>query len=228
MIEPPIDPKAGAVVALFKGAFSAVPWVGGLIAEVGSLYLNPLERRKQRWMVEVSNAVDQIRAEFGMVVEDLQHNERFLSFLAQTTLISLKNHQQEKQEALRAALVASVDAARYADDVAFHLLRYVDELTPSHVVLLAEVAKRVADLASLKSIELIYGEMALSLDTSVDRTVFRAFLQDLDARFLLRIGELLDFVEFADRAMYVGLVEEDIRPLEVTTLGRQFLSFIGR
>ena len=40
MIDPPQDQKTEVVGALLKGAVSAVPFVGGVIAEVGNLYLN--------------------------------------------------------------------------------------------------------------------------------------------------------------------------------------------
>ena len=52
-MEPPTDPKAELAAALVESAVSAIPIAGGVISEVGNLYLNPLEKRKQVWMNEV-------------------------------------------------------------------------------------------------------------------------------------------------------------------------------
>jgi hypothetical protein len=61
VIQPPTSPTTEAAAALLKGAVSAIPFVGGVISEVGNLYLNPLEKRKQQWMYEVSVAIEEIK-----------------------------------------------------------------------------------------------------------------------------------------------------------------------
>jgi hypothetical protein len=52
-MKPPTDPKSELAAALVKGAVSAIPLAGIVISEVANLYLNPLEKRKQSWTIEV-------------------------------------------------------------------------------------------------------------------------------------------------------------------------------
>jgi len=58
-------------------------------------------------------------------------------------------------------------------------------------------------------------------------SAFRSFLHDLDARFLIRLGDLEDLPEYASRKSFLEDEESKQRQLEVTSLGRSFLSFIN-
>jgi hypothetical protein len=221
MIEAPQSPKTEAAIALLKAAVSELPG-GTIAAEVLGLF-NPLEKRKQKWMEEISEAVNEIRASIGRTPQDLEQDSNFVSFLYQATAIAIKNHQRAKLGALRNALV-SVAANQVQEDVGFQYLRYVDELTSSHLVLLAALAN--ANLTQCKSIDLVYACVAQFLPASIDRLSFRMFLQDLDSRFLVRINDLEDFPEYASTASYIALESSEIKPLEVTQLGQSFIAFV--
>ncbi|MDK9703257.1 MAG: hypothetical protein OEL20_08955 [Sulfuritalea sp.] len=225
-IQAPIHPKTEAAAALVKGAISAIPIAGGAISELTNLYLNPLEKRKQRWMVEVSEAINKIQDRFNLLPKDLEGNEQFVSFLYQATLVAVKSHQQEKLIALRNALSTSIATDQFSEDVSFQFLRYIDELTCSHLAILAAVDCNIEQLAECKTLELVYANVRKTLAHDVDRLSFRAFLQDLDTRFLVRIGDLEDYPEFESKAEYIALESSEVRPLELTSYGSSFLSFI--
>ena len=224
--KPPFSPKTEVAVAIIKGAVSAIPLVGGVISEVGNLYLNPLERRNQRWVIEVAAALDEISQKYAILPEQLKADERFVSFLYQTTIIALKNHQEEKITALRCALISSVDPKSIAENVAFQFLRYIDDLTPSHLHILACLQKHIGQFARFDNLEQVYGKFSDLSSLHIARIAFRTFLHDLDARFLIRIGDLEDLSEFASRASYLALENSSIKRLEVTSLGQEFLNFI--
>ena len=61
MTQHPTNPKAEIATALIKGVLAEIPFVGGMISEVGNLYLNPLEKRKQKWLDDVSLAIGEPR-----------------------------------------------------------------------------------------------------------------------------------------------------------------------
>ncbi len=225
-IQTPIAPKTEAAAALLKGIVSAIPIAGGAISELTNLYLNPLEKRKQRWMVEVSEAINNIQSQFKLLPKDLEENEQFISFLYQATLIAIKSHQQEKLSALRNALSTSIATDQYSEDVSFQLLRYIDELTCSHLAILAAISNNIEQLADCKTLDLIYACVQPSLPKSIERLPFRAFLQDLDSRFLVRIGDLEDYPEYHSTAGYIALESSEVRPLELTEYGKTFLTFI--
>jgi hypothetical protein len=182
-----------------------------------------VEKRKQKWVDDVTAAVNEISARLDLTPQDLQNNPPFVSFVYQASAIAIRNHQQAKLDALKHSLVA-VASNQVDEDVAFQFLRYVDELTSTHLILLAGVA--ATDLTKCNKLELVYDTVKSALPATVDRMMFRAFLQDLDSRFLLRINDLEDFPEYASTAGYIALESSEIKPLEITPLGRSFLAFI--
>lgn len=225
-IQAPIAPKTEVAAALLKGAVSAIPVAGGAISELANLYLNPLEKRKQRWMIEVSEAINSIQSQFKLLPKDLEENEQFISFLYQATLIAIKSHQQEKLTALRNALSTSIATEQFSEDVSFQFLRYIDELTCSHLAILAAISNNIEQLAECKALDLVYACVQNSLPQSIERLPFRAFLQDIDSHFLVRIGDLEDYPEYQSTAGYIALESFEVRPLELTDYGKTFLTFI--
>ena len=226
MIEPPNDSKVEAAAALLKGAASAIPFVGGVVAEVGNLYLNPLERRKQRWTVEVSLALNAIQHRFALLPEDLSKNEAFISFLYQATISALKTHRSEKLVALRNCLVASLDEMRLSQDLSFQFLRFVDELSVSHLSILRILEKHRERFVGLGDLEQVHQALNALLDVPLEAGAFRSFLQDLDNRFLIRVEDLEDLPDYASRKSLMLREESETRWLAVTPLGSSFLAFI--
>lgn len=227
-MKPEDKSEAEIAAALLKGAVSAIPIVGGVISEVGNLYLNPLEKRKKHWMNEVCRALEDIQNRFSRLPASLESDEAFVSFLYQATILALKNHQREKLEALRNALVSAADPESVSEDLRFQFLRCIDELSVTHLRLLTGLEKHAGQLARLEQLEQVYGKFQSLTGLSLERAVFRSFLQDLDARFLIRIGDVDDFPEYASKVSHLLLERSKKRHLEVTDLGRHFLSFVRR
>ncbi len=226
-MKPPTDPKAELAAALVKGAVSTIPIAGGMISEVGNLYLNPLEKRKQAWMNEVGRAIEEIRERFSRLPESLEDDESFISFLYQTTILALKNHQREKLEALSNALVSAADPKCVSEDLVFQFIRYIDELSVTHLKILAGIEKHAGQLTRLENLDQVYSRFQSLTAISLDRAMFRSFLQDLDARFLICIGDLEDFAEYATKVEHIVTEQSGKRPLTVTEFGRTFLSFLN-
>jgi hypothetical protein len=178
-------------------------------------------------MVKVAKALDDIHTKYSLLPETLQADERFISFLYQATILALKNHQREKITALRNGIVSAAKPNQIAEDIAFQFLRYIDELSPTHLSMLACLDKHGGQFARLNDLESAYGKFQSYLDAVIERAAFRSFLHDLDARFLIRIGDLRDFSEYASKESFLLIDKTEKRPLKVTTLGRSFLSFIN-
>jgi hypothetical protein len=92
--------------------------------------------------------------------------------------------------------------------------------------MLACLDKHAGQFARLEKLEPVYSKLQKYLDTLIERAPFRSFLHDLDARFLIRLGDLEEFPEYASRESFLLVEESKKRPLEVTALGRSFLLFI--
>lgn len=203
-----------------------VPGAGGFLSEAIDLWVNPLERRKARWVQEVTTAINQICDDLSILPEQLAKDERFLSFLMQTTLSALRSHQNEKLTALREALAAACDASRFSEDEAFVYLRYVDELTPTHVALLASVRTNRPNLADLTSLESIF-ELVSAKGLTIERMLFRTCLRDLSLRSLVAFDDIEDFHEYETRRVYRVTESSANRPLTITETGNRFLSFVA-
>ncbi len=211
--------------ALVRGTISAVvPYIGGVIAEVGNLYLNPLERRKKRWIEEVTSAINEIEVRFSLLPQTLETNEQFVSFLYHATIIALKDHRTEKLRALRNALISVAEPTDIAEDLSFQFLRYVDEFSPSHLRVLCWIDESMNSLPT--NLEELYVSFQQSMSGPLDRAHFRVIVRDLDARLLVHLGDIDDFPEYASLKSHILLQDTSIRPLTLTTLGRAFVDFV--
>jgi len=219
------NPKAELAAALVKGVVSTIPFVGGVLTEVGDLYVNPIEKRKQQWILEVQNAIEEINLRFSILPSTLQDDEAFISFLYSATIIALKNHQTKKIKSLKNILVSSVNPNQLNDDMVFQFLRYVDELSETHFFILENLSKRTYPINKYDSLEKIFDEMNSDIEVSIDRILFRSFLEDLTTRFLIRFGNIDDFPEYDTFKHYIVDKGANLS-FEVTSIGKDFISFI--
>ena len=54
------DSSEEVVEAATKGVVSMIPVVGGLLAELGAVLVNPLDTRKRAWIKEVEEALTEL------------------------------------------------------------------------------------------------------------------------------------------------------------------------
>lgn len=158
-LEAPTDQGESRDMMVVKIALGFVPWVGGALAEVVGHLNNDLARRQEFWMVQVSEAINALQKRSGLTVDELMKNEAFTSFLLQATPIALRNHQKEKITTLKNALT-SVGNPEFSDeDLAFQFLRYIDELTVSHLTILRIIANRADAFKEVKSMQQAFEQL---------------------------------------------------------------------
>jgi hypothetical protein len=124
--------------ALIKGGISALPFVGGVLAEeMGLLLITPLTRRRDEWWADVARRVLDLEGKVhGFKFEDLGNNEQFVSAMIQATQSATKTHLKEKLEALRNA-VLNVALGKAPDpDRQQQFLMLVDRFSETHLVVL--------------------------------------------------------------------------------------------
>ena len=123
---------------LAKAGIAALPLAGGSLNELLSLVLVPsLEKRRDKWLDDMAEAFRVLEAKVeDFKVENLRGNEAFVSVVMHSSQIALRNHQKEKLEALRNAVLnaALPDAAE--QDLQHMFLTFVDSFTPRHLRLL--------------------------------------------------------------------------------------------
>ena len=130
--------KAHRVVRTMIGAF---PIFSGTALEVlNALIEPPLEKRKREWMIEITKVVNDLQKRFDYDIETLSNNEQFISVLLHTSQIAIKNHQLEKINTLKVALLNSARNRELTDDQQFIFLRLLDEFTVPHIKILESTA----------------------------------------------------------------------------------------
>jgi hypothetical protein len=121
---------ARAIVGMIPGGSAALEFFNNVIVP-------PLKRRRQKWMDNVAEAIRELEQNRGVKVEDLQQNESFITTVMQATQIAVRNHEQEKLDALRNAVLNSALPHAPDDSLQEIFLAYVDRFTVWHLRLLA-------------------------------------------------------------------------------------------
>lgn len=134
-LTPPEETGFDKAHSVAKGVISSVPVVGGVGAEVFSMiFRQPIVRRTEEWMNDVASFLHILEEQVeGFSIESLSENEEFVTTLAHASQIAMRNHHQEKLEALRNAVlnVALPDAPDA--DLQLMFLEFVDTLTTWHI-----------------------------------------------------------------------------------------------
>lgn len=117
-----------------RAAISVVPVVAGpLQVAFEALFASPIEKRKEEWLQKLADVVVELGERVGeLTPERLAQDDVFVTVVMQSSQIALRNHQVEKLEALRNAVLNSV-LSTIEEDEKFVFLRLIDQLTPVHL-----------------------------------------------------------------------------------------------
>ncbi|WP_146183342.1 hypothetical protein [Limnohabitans sp. JirII-29] len=227
-IKAPLDQGETRDMTVVKIVLGFVPLVGGALAEVAGCVNDNLSRRQEHWMLQVTAAINDLQRKLNISVEQLMQSERFTSFLLQATPIALKNHQQAKIEALKNALFSVGELEFSNEDLAFQYLRYIDELTVSHLGILHAISKNEDAFKEVRSMEAAFQMLTQEESPNLSLNVMRAYIRDLDYKGLINAADLEDLPEFESKAGYVAKEQSARNSLKVTNMGAEFLSFVSQ
>jgi len=213
--KPEINGK-DAVHAVVKAGLSAIPVVGGPASELFSLVITPsLEKRRDRWIESIGEALKALEARVeGFKIENLKDNEAFVSTLMQASQAAIVNHQKEKVEALRNAVLNAALPNAPEQNLQHIFFRIVDSFTPSHL----NVLKR------LDKVTMVPDALAMTKGTFEEWKDQPEFCRQI-AKDLHSYG-LTDLV-----SPWEGSASRPRPPFDrvqnVTDLGKKFLAFIA-
>ena len=140
MEKPPKSKRAGDIAReVGRAIVSAIPAAGGPIQVVfENVFSAPIEKRKQAWLEELADVVTELQQRVeGLTQENLAANEVFVTVAMQASQVAIRNHQNEKLEALRNAVMNSGLPNPPEEDEQLIFVRLIDQLTPWHLRLLA-------------------------------------------------------------------------------------------
>jgi hypothetical protein len=203
---------------------AAVPFAGGVLSvKYAQAFRRADERRYAVWQQQVTEALEVLMKRVDGLSEDaLMESDEFVDALATANRIAERSSAEEKRRALQNVLV-NIGEGRAPDrDKRSIFLRYVDELTPSHMVLLDFMGDPVAylDRAGLSWPNVYMGGLMSVIEMAFPEWAADEPLLDTLAGDLASRG-LLDHPGFKTMMTADGLKAGRTKPK-----GREFLAFV--
>lgn len=135
--EPPEATTGDKAHTLAKAGLASVPVVGGAAAELfAALVTPPLEKRRREWMEQIADSLRELEQAGAVDLEDLQSNDSFITTLMQASRAAVRNHQEEKVDALRNAVLNSALDKSPGESEEQMFLNLVDRFTVWHLRIL--------------------------------------------------------------------------------------------
>ena len=191
----PIATMGDKAIKLVKAASAFLPGPKGkLVNQLIGLITPPLQRRQQEFFEEVAARLAALEATGILQVGDLAANEGFLSILVQAARVASHNHRKEKLRLLHDAVVSTAISSPQEAVMQQIYVRYLDELTPEHVHLLAFLYKRrqQVEVRDAKSYEALYRAAAAETELNCPQSQFALWCEDLKSRWLIRVSREMD------------------------------------
>jgi hypothetical protein len=227
MDKPPKNKSAGDIGReIGKAIVSAVPVAGGPLQVLfENVFAAPLEKRKQVWLEQLAEVVAELQQKVeGLTPERLANDEAFVTVAMQASQIAIRNHQREKLEALRNAVLNSALPNPPEEDERIIFLRLIDQLTPWHLRILSLLSGPEQWMArnNVQNPGWSAGGVSTVIehcfpDLRGKRDIYDQIVRDLQAEGLVGQGQFLH-VTMTGRGMLESRIPER---------GKRFLKFIS-
>lgn len=218
--------RAGDVIhAIAKAGISAIPIAGAPAAEIFALVVAPpLERRRDEWIESIGDGLKELAQKVeGFKFEDLAKNEAFITTVTHASQAAVRNHQKEKLEALRNAVLNAALPNPPEQDLQLMFLTYVDTITTWHLMILKflDNPKEWGTKHGITYPNWSMGGVSAALehafpDLHGKRETYDVFIRDLYSRGLITTD-----------SMHTTISGGSILASRTTAMGKQFLTFIS-
>jgi len=223
---PPDDNTKDTAHLVTSGLLSFIPGA----PELFEYFVQPsLEKRLVGWRNDVADALNRLEENQRIQIASLQSSELFVTMLMQATRLAVRNHQQEKLNMLRNAILNTASGIDLNEDLHLLFIRYIDELIPAHFFLLKFFYDNESELAFSRSYEKLYSIFDKKNPKLLSKDEFKLLCGDLVNRGLLRISQDID--DFDDMYVASALLNESTRDdlpfIKGTELGRDLQKFVA-
>lgn len=158
----------------------------------------------------------------GFNIEDLSTNETFITIVTHASQTAIKNHQKEKLEALRNAVLNAALPNAPEEDIQLMFLTYIDSLTTWHFAILKflDNPKEWAKIHGVTYPNWSMGGASAALEHAFPglrgkREIYDVFIRDIFSRGLISTDSL-----------HVTVTGDGILTSRTTTMGKQLIGFI--
>ncbi len=188
----------------------------------------PLQRRTEKWMEDVAEALRALEQNRGIKIEALQNNDLFITVVTQATRVAIGNHQREKLEALKNVIVNSA-SSHENEDIQIIFIRFIDELTPSHLFLLKFFIDEEERLGKIKSYAEVFDMVVSGKINIASKDDLRMLIGDLSTRGLLRVSRDIEDDEdiYQAGSLLLEITNDNLPRIIISDVAQKFIRFIS-
>lgn len=224
LIDPAVEPTDEKVHRVARAAISSIPALGGALTEAFSALIEPpMARRKTQWMVDVTDAINELYEKGFITESDLQSNEKFFTTLVHASSTAIRNHESEKLKALKNAVLNS--ALPKAPDATMQqlFLNLLDSCTSWHIALLRlfQGPEQWAISNNIKFPSWSMGGLTAVIECAYPQ------LQNQRAIYTLIWNELYRNGLVSTEGLGTAMTESGMLAKRTTPIGEAFLKFIS-
>ena len=222
--EPPKESLGDHAHAVVRSGLGAIPFGGTAAVELfNKVVTPPLERRRDEWRESVGDRLSALESARVVNLDELQENDAFITIVMHASQAALRNHEDEKLDALRNAVLNAALPEPIDESIQQMFVRYVDELTVWHIRLLRLFQNPVAWFQENDATPPTF-----AISSSLDRLIAAAY-PDLGRRgdlWKLIANELHTKGLFAGGNLRTMMSADDAFQKRTTDLGDEFLRYI--
>lgn len=235
--ELPEENGADYIHRFVKSVLGGIPYGGTALGELFTVVIPPsIERRRNRWMQEVSWILNDLMKNKPKLLTDLKNDEEFISLLLNISQKALKEHREERIKLLGNALRNSF-SINHDYFLKEKLINYIDEIDPNQVIILSFISKYSDEITAVDSYQKFYnlltqgsgGFLKPCIESAIDPTIVRFYMKDLERMGLILISESIGRLDNHVReAVYITTEDskDDLPFIKITSLGELFLNLV--
>lgn len=219
-------PKRSAtdiVHLIARAGLSMIPVFGGAAKETFvAIVAPPIVKRQEEWMERIGKDLLELEEKVeGFDFEALVKNQTFITTVLYATTMAIRNHQEEKIEALRNAVLNAALPSPPDEDLQLMFLNFVDSFTPNHMKILKffDDPKTWAENNKINLTNFAAGSPSAILE--------RAFPQLRKDFYDLVVKDLSDKGLMEGQSLHVMMTGPGAIASRTSQIGKRFLSFIS-
>lgn len=241
-LEKDLEPSLGDHIhSLVKIIISGVPEVGGPATELfNALVTPPLEKRRDKWIKLMAYGLSSVIDKENLDIEVLLKNESFLTTLIYASRIAIQNHQEEKLDALRNAVLNSALYNSPGEDMEIIFLNIIDKITSWHLIVLyylnnpgGDIPCRIKPISNVTFLpEINPTRGGTTATTNLQKLIFDSFPEikvqkGLCAQIFVDLNTL-GLIRTDTNGLYTTETDNHYITSCVTEMGKQFINYISK
>lgn len=133
--------KTDSLVTLTNASITLIPIMGGPLSILLGAILPSITDRQNKWLISLTNDIQRLNERNDNFLNNLKTDENFISIVMQASQIAIRNHQEEKLEALHNAVLNSALKISLEEDMQLMFLNLIDSFTIYHMKILMLIHK---------------------------------------------------------------------------------------